>query len=188
MIRFWWSTDTNYCHHHHEKVHEARSNWCLGGRQRGARGWMCSGCYPHTWNLCDDHLCDHHLCGITIFVKLLSLWNDHLCEIINIVVKLSFFIIPLQDHSNLCNQYHDHHRSVLIRRKQGGKTLLAGAAQCVGRRIVWWEFKMKARPHLFSFSKQVINVYAPDLMSSRPVMVFIHGGGFFAGTTIFYLK
>ena len=31
------------------------------------------------------------------------------------------------------------------------------------------------------FPTQVINVYAPDLATRRPVMVFIHGGGFFAG-------
>ena len=35
------------------------------------------------------------------------------------------------------------------------------------------------------FPTQVINVYAPDLATRRPVMVFIHGGGFFAGLELF---
>ena len=34
------------------------------------------------------------------------------------------------------------------------------------------------------FIRQVINVYTLDLNSRRPVMIFIHGGGFFAGQSI----
>ena len=40
-----------------------------------------------------------------------------------------------------------------------------------------------AKPSLI-FIRQVINVYTLDLNSRRPVMIFIHGGGFFAGQSI----
>ena len=38
----------------HEKIHEAGGNWSLGWRERGARGWVCSGCHlcpsiNHPW-------------------------------------------------------------------------------------------------------------------------------------------
>ena len=40
-----------------------------------------------------------------------------------------------------------------------------------------------AKPSLI-LVRQVINVYTLDLNSRRPVMIFVHGGGFFAGQSI----
>lgn len=60
---------------------------------------------------------------------------------------------------------------------QGGQEVECAQEDTGRENIVSWGSPVRGQEDCL-----VINVYAPDLTSRRPVMVFIHGGGFFAGS------
>ena len=120
---------------------------------------------PSLWN--------YSLCEMIIFVKLsTSLWNDNFCwsSLFRIIVIYATNIMIIIE---LCWPGGNREGKLC---ELGQPSAWAGGLSGEKSRL--------RLDLIFSFSKQVINVYAPDLMSRRPVMVFIHGGGFFAGTTI----
>ena len=140
----------------HEKIHETGGNWSLGWRERGARGWVCSGCHlcpsiNHPWPRGELWWAGGHREGEHCNLGKPGAWTGGLPGEIG---KLLFW----------CNMI-----PVLVMVVDHCLFQSKGAISSI---------------YICFFSQQVINVYAPDLKTQRPVMVFVHGGGFFAGPNI----